>query len=88
MHVSNMLELFFIIDELYSYLEERNLSFDEQGLPVFTNDMFLNEWPNLVIPFSQRNNRRVVDKKKTVICFYDKDQKLYPRLMKVLKEID
>lgn len=87
MQISNFLDIFITIDELYLYLEDKEIDFDENGFPIFTEGMFLNEWPNLVIPFSQRNNKRVIDRSKTLICFFDKDHKLYPRLYKVLNEI-
>lgn len=88
MQIQNILDIFVITDELYQYLEKKEIEFDEDGFPVFTKEMFLTEWPDLVIPFSQRKNKRVIDRHKTVICFFDKDQKLYPRISKVLNEIE
>ena len=77
-----------VIDRLYLYLNDKNISFDKDGLPIFTAEMFLREWPDLVIPFAQRKNKMVVNRKRTVLCFFDKDQHLYPRLSKLLGEID
>ncbi len=88
MHIKSLKDIFVIIDELYSYLEGKEISFDKDGFPIFTNEMFLRDWPDLVIPFSQRKNKRVVNRKKTVLCFFDKDHHLYPRLCKLLNEID
>lgn len=88
MQIQNLRDIFLIMDELYLYLNDKDIEFDHEGIPVFRQDMFLNEWPNLVIPFSQRNNRRVFNPGKTLICFFDKDHHLYPRFGKVLKEID
>jgi hypothetical protein len=88
MQIHNLQDIFREIDELYLYLRKNNISFDSNGLPVLKKEMFLSEWPDLVIPFSQRKNRVVVDKKKTVLCFFDSDSKLYPRLTKVFEEIE
>lgn len=88
MRIQNVLDIFIVIDELYRYLEDKKIDFDENGFPIFTEGMFLDEWPDLVIPFSQRNNKRVVDRRKTVICFFDKDHRLYPRLNKFFNEIE
>jgi hypothetical protein len=88
MQIESLIDIFLIIDILYSYLLDKNISFDDIGLPIFTSDMFLNEYPDLVIPFSQRKNKRVINRKRTVICFFDKDQHLYPRLGKLFSELE
>ena len=88
MYINDLKSIFQIIDYLYNYLKEKNVQFNTDGFPIFEKNMFLDEWPDLVIPYSQRKNKRVVNKKKTVICFFDKDQKLYPRVSKVLNEIE
>lgn len=88
MRIQNLFDIFVAIDELYLYLQDKEMKFDSEGFPIFTSEMFLKEWPELVILFSQRKNKRVINKKKTVLCFYDKDQKLYPRIKKVIDEID
>lgn len=88
MQIHSFFDIFIVIDELYLYLEDKEIYFDENGFPIFTEEMFLTEWPDLIIPFSQRNNKRVIDRHKTVLCFFDSDQKLYPRLYKVLNEIE
>ncbi len=81
------MDIFSTIDNLYQYLADKDIDFTSDGFPIFSPKWFLNEWPDLVIPYSQRNNRRVADKKKTVICFFDKDQRLYPRLSKILDDL-
>lgn len=87
MNIQNLKDIFLLIDDYYTYLKEHNISIDSNGFPVFTPDMFLTQWPDLVIPFSQRKNKRVTNKSRTVICFYDKDNHLYPRFYKLLAEI-
>lgn len=87
MHIRNTYELLNAIDNLYEYLHGKGFEFDAHGFPVFRKGMFLNEWPELVIPYSQRKNKNVVNREKTLLCFFDRDNHLYPRLAKVLGEI-
>ena len=88
MQIRNFKDIFSMMEFLYQYLNGKDMKFNHEGFPEFRSDMFLNEWPDLVIPYSQRKNKRVKDKSKTVICFFDKDQRLYPRLKNVLEEIE
>ncbi|SER87456.1 hypothetical protein SAMN02910429_01344 [Lachnobacterium bovis] len=69
MHIKSLKDIFVIIDELYSYLEGKEISLDKDGFPIFTNEMFLRDWPDLVIPFSQRKNKRVVNRKRLYYAF-------------------
>lgn len=87
MTVHNSYDLMVVIDKLYQYLHRKGFRFDSSGFPVFEKSMFLSKWPNMVVPYSQRKNYRVTDKSKTVICFFDKDKNLYPRIAKVFDEI-
>ena len=87
MRIQNLLDIFSLVDELYQYLVSREIKFNKDGYPEFTREMFLDEWPDLVIPFSQRKNKIVVNRQKTLICHFDRDQRLYPRLSKLLNEI-
>ena len=88
MKIQSLTDIFTMIDELYLYLEDKAIDFDEEGFPIFREEMFLRDWPELVIPYAQRKNRIVRNPKKTVLCHFDKDHKLYPRLGKILEEID
>lgn len=77
-----------IIDKYIVYLKDRGFRFDKNGYPIFSKEMFLEEWAELIVPFTQRLNKIVRNKKKTLICFFDKDNHLYQRLLKVFDEID
>ncbi len=88
MIIRNFKDIFIIIDELSHYLEDKNVDFDESGFPIFREEMFLKDWPDLVVPYSQRKNRLVTNPKKTLLCFFDKDHKLYPRLGKLLDDLN
>ena len=86
MTIHNLNDVLSLTKKLYLYLEGR-IEFDEYGFPIFKPEMFLKVWPDLVIPYSQRKNRRVKNKKQTLLCFYDSDKNLYPRLANVIDEI-
>ncbi|MBO4909780.1 MAG: DUF4417 domain-containing protein [Lachnospiraceae bacterium] len=87
MQIQSIMDIISITDFLYQYLSDKDIDINDDGFPIFRPEMFLTEWPDLVIPYSQRKNGRVVDKEKTVICFFDKDHRLYPRVSKVLDDI-
>lgn len=87
MSVKNSYDLLIVIDNLYHYLQTKGFSFDSMGFPIFERSMFLSDWPDMVVPFSKRNNYRVISRRKTLICFFDKDHHLYPRIAKVFDEI-
>ena len=69
MHILSIMDIISITDFLYQYLSDKDIDINDDGFPIFRPEMFLTEWPDLVIPYSQRKNGRVVDKEKTVICF-------------------
>ena len=84
----NLLDLIKIIDEYLNYLKNHNFKFDENGFPIFTKNMFLTEVPDLIIPYCNRNDRRVKNKEKALICNFAPDKKIYPRLKKVFNDIE
>jgi len=49
--------------------------------------MFLTEEPDLIVPFYNRNNKVVLNPKKTVLCFYSPDVDLYRRMENVINDI-
>ena len=85
--IGNLTDLCKIADDYLLYLDGR-ISFTEDGFPCFEKEMFLEEEPELIIPFQHRNNKVVTNKKKTILCFYTCDSFLYCRLEKLLDEID
>ena len=84
----NLLELLETIDEYIYYLEKKHFKLDSNGFSLFTSEMFLEEEPELIIPFLHRNDKRVLNKKKAVLCTFSSDKEIYPRLKKIFKEID
>jgi len=83
----NLFEMFQIIDAYYSYLKARNFRFSDQGYPLFEEWMFLDEYPDLVVPIQQRKNRRVKAPARTVLCFFCGDKLIYPRYVHLFDEI-
>jgi len=86
--MDSLYDLFVLTDEFTTYLEQKGFDFDEKGFPIFKKEMFLTEIPELLVPVQQRKNRRVVEKKKTVIVFFCGDIHIYRRLPKLISEID
>ena len=58
----NLLDLIETTDEYITYLKKHNFKFDENGFPIFKEDMFLTETPELIVPYSNRNDKRVKNK--------------------------
>ena len=85
--IKSLYDILSLIDTYYLYLNERNVKFNEQGFPLFEKEMFATTWPKQVIPYDHRKNKIVAEKSSTVICFFSKDERIYPRLEKVFREI-
>lgn len=71
----------------YEYYLKGKTEFTSDGWPVLKKEWFLNKWPDLMITYANRNNKLVVDKNRTVLCFYDKDSHIYPRFVNLLDEL-
>lgn len=74
-----------LVIELQMELKSSGVEFTENGLPKFTNEMFLKELPDEILPFNKRHTAK--DKKKTLICYFQEDESLYPRLKNLDKDI-
>ena len=85
--INNLTDIIRIADEYLSYLEGK-IDFSENGFPIFKKEMFLNEEPELIVPYYNRHHRVVKDPRKTVICFFGSDESLYRRLENVFDDID
>lgn len=85
--VKNLIDLLKIIEEYIRYLKSRGIKFNSKGFPLLKKEMFLDEYPELVLPYDFRNSILVTDPKKTLLCFYCGDKRIYPRLGRVLKDI-
>ena len=81
-------DLIRIVDTYYDYLQKKNFQFDYRGFPVFEADMFLNEEPELVVPFAYRKNKIVIAPKRTLICHFCNDDGNYRWIENVVNDIN
>lgn len=87
--IKSIVDLLELEHSYRDYLLSHNVHFDDRGNPIFHSSMFLDKWPETIIPYSCRNNAALVaDPKQTAICFFTKDSLIYPRLEKVFEELD
>ena len=84
--IKNLIDIIGVTDKYLSYLNGK-IEFSESGFPLFTKDMFLNEEPELIVPFYNRHHKVVKDPKKTAICFFGSDESLYRRLENVFDDL-
>lgn len=70
-----------------AYLLKHGVKFKNNGFPVFKQEWLITNKPSLIAPFNKRMYYHQ-DKKRISICFFQKDEYLYPRLDKVFEEID
>ena len=86
--MNSLLDVFLLTDRLLEYLKDRKYVFTTEGFPLFTKEMFLTEIPDLIVPVQQRKNKRVKNRKRTVITFFCGDKLIYRRLVNLFDEID
>ncbi len=81
-----LLELMYITDNLYAYLKEK-INFDSKGWPIFQRNHFLNEWPEDMVTFDNRNSHLISQKANTLLCFYMGDIQNYRRFKTIQQDI-
>ena len=84
--IKNLHELCKIADNYVDYLDGK-IDFSESGFPVFRKEMLLDSEPDLIVPFYNRNNKVVIERSRTVLCFFSSDNDLYRRLENVFNDI-
>lgn len=85
--VKNLIDLLKITEEYIRYLKREGVKFNSKDFPLLKKEWFLDEYPELVLPYDFRKCPIVTDPKKTLLCFYCGDKRIYPRLKRVLKDI-
>ena len=85
--IRNLVDLLKISEEYIAYLKHRGVKFNRSDFPLFKETMFLNEYPDFVVPYDFRNNCLVKNPEKTLLCFYCGDKRIYPRVEKILLDI-
>jgi len=76
-----------LIDRYADYLSGKGIQFNPQGFPMLQPQMYLDEWPELMVPYRDRKARFVHDPSHTVLCLFTSDARIYPRLERVLDDI-
>ena len=85
--VKNLIDLLKITEEYIRYLKRKGVKFNSKDFPLLNKEWFLDEYPELVLPYDFRKNSLVTDPRRTLLCFYCGDKRIYPRLKRVLKDI-
>lgn len=83
----SLFDLLTTVEEFYMYLTNKNVPFTDQGFPIFERCMFVRNYPQMVVPFDQRNSKLVTCRKKTMLCFYCSDKRIYPRIDRILRDL-
>ena len=87
--IKNIVDLLELERSYRDYLISHNVHFNSIGRPIFQASMFLVDWPDVIVTYQCRNNAKLVnDPRKTAICFFTADSRIYPRLEKVFEELD
>lgn len=84
--MASLLDVMHLVDEYTSYLEGRGVNFDQNGFPLLEPSSFLQEWPSMLVPYERRRSK-LIRREMSVICFFCKDELIYPRLTRVLDEL-
>lgn len=77
-----------LADSYVDYLQRRGIVFDQQGFPIFAREQFLSKFPSTMVTYKERYSKLVDDPRQTILCFYCSDSRIYPRLDKVLEDLD
>ncbi len=85
--IKNLTTFVKIAEEYIFYLKKCGIKFNKHGFPLLKREMFLDEWPGLILPYDFRKSSLNLNSKKTLICFYCGDKRIYPRLENLLGEI-
>lgn len=83
----NLLDELVLIDTYYQYLAKYNWTFSKEGFPIFKKENFLNKWPAHIIPYYHRKTHFIQKPQETVLCFFCRDQDIYPRLDNILRDL-
>lgn len=85
--ILTIMDLLQVINQLYDLLAS-GITIDAEGWPVFCPDHFATKWPQMMVPYTRRNNPCVIDKAETCLCFYAPDDQIYPRFVHIADEIE
>lgn len=80
------MNLFKIAIELERYLRERGIEFNEDGYPIFTEEMLLKDMPEGVCPIGQ--TYYVKEKSKYILVSFSNDENIYKKLLALQNDVD
>lgn len=77
-----------LIDRYHQYLGHRDVAFAGDGLPIPERSWYLNNFPERIVPYKDRNNRKYVsDQRRTVLCHYCADKFIFRRMQHPLNDV-
>lgn len=74
-----------VADSLYVKLSQRGVCFTDDGFPVFTSKMIMDDTPKDIVPYNQI--RSITNKHDVAVCFFQEDERLYARLNSIEQDI-
>ena len=83
----SLTDLLKVADSYILYLRKHGVPFNAKGFPLLNPRFFLDEWPECIVPYDFRKTRIVRDQRKTALCFYCNDKRIFPRLEKVFEDM-
>lgn len=85
--ILTIMDLLQVINSLYEQIGS-NIAIDAEGWPIFESEHYAVEWPQIVVPYTRRNNPRIIDKTQACLCLYAPDSQIYPRFVNIAREIE
>ena len=86
--MKNLLDFLKLVDEYQSYLIERGQKFSPDGWPIIDRNCFLEQPPDIMVPYLKRTDSRLNGYKSIAICSFSKDENIYPRLDNLMDNIE
>lgn len=80
-------QLISLVDGYTEYLSGKGVRFNRLGFPLLDRSCYLDRWPERVVTYRERYSKLVTDPTATVLCLYCADERIYPRLERVLVEV-
>ncbi len=74
-----------IADDFYCRLSKSGVCFSADGFPLFSKEMLLEDVPDKFVSYKQIAS--VENKSKVAVCFFQKDEFLYPRFRSMDRDI-
>ncbi|MGI6033438.1 MAG: DUF4417 domain-containing protein [Coriobacteriales bacterium] len=86
--ISKLTDIMEFIDRCTGYLADRGVGFDALGFPTVDKSWYLDEIPDQMVTYRDRNNGYIRDRSRTVICFFCEDERIYPRFENLFEDLE